>query len=66
MPHRLSFPMPRDLSSDDVASYFGESGSCSGGMGKSIPKGTLASILRQAGITRKEAERLLGGERAEG
>jgi len=29
---------------------------------KSIPKGTLASIFRQAGITRKEAERLLKGE----
>lgn len=29
---------------------------------KSIPKGTLASILRQAGITRKEAEKLLTGE----
>lgn len=26
---------------------------------KSIPKGTLASIFRQAGITRKEAEKLL-------
>ncbi len=29
---------------------------------KSIPKGTLASILRQAGITRKEAEKLLSGK----
>lgn len=30
---------------------------------KSIPKGTLASIFRQAGITRKEAEKLLKGEK---
>jgi predicted RNA binding protein YcfA (HicA-like mRNA interferase family) len=30
---------------------------------KSIPKGTLASIFRQAGITRKEAEKLLRGEK---
>lgn len=30
---------------------------------KSIPKGTLASIFRQAGITRKEAEKLLAGEK---
>ncbi len=29
---------------------------------KSIPKGTLGSIFRQAGITRKEAEKLLQGE----
>jgi predicted RNA binding protein YcfA (HicA-like mRNA interferase family) len=29
---------------------------------KSIPKGTLASIYRQAGLTRKEAEKLLKGE----
>jgi len=29
---------------------------------RSIPKGTLASIFRQAGITRKEAEKLLRGE----
>jgi len=29
---------------------------------KSIPKGTLASIFRQAGITRSEAEKLLRGE----
>lgn len=29
---------------------------------KSIPKGTLASIFRQAGITREEAEKLLKGE----
>jgi predicted RNA binding protein YcfA (HicA-like mRNA interferase family) len=29
---------------------------------KSIPKGTLASICRQAGITGKEAEKLLKGE----
>jgi len=29
---------------------------------RSIPKGTLASIFRQAGITRKEAEKLLKGE----
>ena len=30
---------------------------------KSIPRGTLASIFRQAGITRKEAEKLIGGEK---
>jgi predicted RNA binding protein YcfA (HicA-like mRNA interferase family) len=30
---------------------------------KSIPKGTLASIFRQAGITREEAGKLLKGER---
>lgn len=30
---------------------------------KSIPKGTLASIFRQAGITQKEAEKLLAGEK---
>lgn len=29
---------------------------------KGIPKGTLASIFRQAGITRAEAEKLLRGE----
>ncbi len=29
---------------------------------RSIPKGTLASIFRQAGITRREAEKLLEGE----
>ena len=29
---------------------------------RSIPRGTLASILRQAGLTREEAERLLRGE----
>ena len=29
---------------------------------RSIPKGTLASIFRQAGITRKEAARLLKGK----
>jgi hypothetical protein len=29
---------------------------------KSIPKGTLASIFRQAGITGREAEKLLKGE----
>lgn len=29
---------------------------------RSIPQGTLASICRQAGITRKEAEKLLKGE----
>ena len=29
---------------------------------KSIPKGTLASIFRQAGLTRREAEKLLKGE----
>jgi predicted RNA binding protein YcfA (HicA-like mRNA interferase family) len=28
---------------------------------KSIPPGTLASIFRQAGITRKEAEQLIEG-----
>jgi predicted RNA binding protein YcfA (HicA-like mRNA interferase family) len=28
---------------------------------KSIPRGTLASIFRQAGITRKEAEKLIEG-----
>jgi len=30
---------------------------------KSIPRGTLGSIFRQAGITRKEAEKLLQGEK---
>jgi predicted RNA binding protein YcfA (HicA-like mRNA interferase family) len=30
---------------------------------KSIPPGTLASIFRQAGITRKEAEKVFGGEK---
>jgi predicted RNA binding protein YcfA (HicA-like mRNA interferase family) len=30
---------------------------------KSIPKGTLVSVFRQAGITRKEAEKLLRGEK---
>ena len=30
---------------------------------KSIPRGTLASIFRQAGITRKEAEKLVEGEK---
>ena len=30
---------------------------------KSIPPGTLSSIFRQAGITRKEAEKLIGGEK---
>ncbi|MBI1742365.1 type II toxin-antitoxin system HicA family toxin [Candidatus Acetothermia bacterium] len=30
---------------------------------KSIPKGTLASIFRQAGITRKEAEKLFHEEK---
>jgi len=30
---------------------------------KSIPKGTLASIFRQAGIARKEAEKLFKGEK---
>lgn len=30
---------------------------------KSIPPGTLASIFRQAGITRKEAEKLIGGRK---
>lgn len=29
---------------------------------KSIPKGTLGSIFRQAGVTRKEAEKFLQGE----
>jgi predicted RNA binding protein YcfA (HicA-like mRNA interferase family) len=29
---------------------------------RSIPKETLASILRQAGLTREEAEKLLRGE----
>ncbi len=29
---------------------------------RSIPKGTLASILRQAGLTREEAAKLLRGE----
>ena len=29
---------------------------------RSIPKGTLASILRQAGITGREVERLLEGK----
>jgi len=29
---------------------------------KSIPRGTLASIFRQAGITSKEADALLKGE----
>ena len=29
---------------------------------KSIPQGTLASIFRQAGITRNEAKKLLEGE----
>ena len=29
---------------------------------KSIPEGTLASIFRQAGMTRKGAEKLLRGE----
>ncbi|MCL6642755.1 MAG: type II toxin-antitoxin system HicA family toxin [Candidatus Bipolaricaulota bacterium] len=29
---------------------------------RSIPRGTLASILRQAGLTREEAEKLLRGE----
>jgi predicted RNA binding protein YcfA (HicA-like mRNA interferase family) len=29
---------------------------------KSIPQGTLASIFRQAGITRNEAEKLLQGK----
>lgn len=29
---------------------------------KNIPKGTLASIFRQAGITSKEADTLLRGE----
>lgn len=33
---------------------------------KSIPAGTLASIFRQAGITREEAEKLLRGESIEG
>ncbi len=33
---------------------------------RSIPKGTLASIFRQAGITREEAERLLRGGSIEG
>ncbi len=30
---------------------------------KSIPRGTLASVFRQAGITRKEAEKLIRGEK---
>jgi hypothetical protein len=30
---------------------------------KSIPGGTLASIFRQAGITRKGAEKLIRGEK---
>jgi len=30
---------------------------------KSIPRGTLASVFRQAGITRKEVEKLLEGEK---
>ena len=76
--------MPRDPSSDEVASLLQQIGIIFKRHGKedvyeghfrgrvrtvivprdkkSIPRGTLASIFRQAGITSKEADALLKGE----